>query len=221
MHTKVNERSQPRSAHFLSRFCHYFLTLLSKHPKFVFTILVIIFVLCLVVSTVSTHRIDSKTTAFGFHDVGELATQVGYFTNVQVIEDNQKLWGLTLPFTTSKTIFSYDGSIKAGIDFSKVEYHVDTKKNVVSVFMPTPAILSVEVDENSLMIYDEKISLFTPFNIGDFSEARQKLQETIVSDAEANGLLEQAAENAKQLIKTFLSMQFSSDTYTYTFETAQ
>lgn len=153
-HTKVNERSQPRSAHFLSRFCRHFLTLLSKHPKFVFAILAIIFVFCLVVSTVSTHRIDSKTTAFGFRDIGELATQVGYFTNVQIIEDNQKLWGLTLPFTTSTSIFSYDGSIKAGIDFSKIEYYVDTKKKVVS--MPAPAIRSVEVDENSLMIYDEK-----------------------------------------------------------------
>lgn len=221
MLTKADERPQSRSAHFLSRFCRCFLALLSKHPKFIFSVLAILFVFCLVVSTVSTHYIDSKTTAFGFRDIGELATQVGYFTNVQIIEDDHKLWGLTLPFTTSKSIFSYDGSIKAGVDFSKIEYHVDTKNKVVSVALPAPAILSVEVDENSLMIYDEKISLFTPFNISDFSEARQKLQETIISDATSNGFLEQAAANAQQLVKTFLSMQFSPNTYTYTFETTQ
>lgn len=160
----------------------------------------------------------SKTTAFGLRDIGDLTTQVGYFTNVQVIENNQKLWGKTLPFTTSKSIFSYDGVVKAGIDFAQIEYSVDERAHVVTVKMPKAKITDVDVDENSLMVYDEKTSIFTPLLLDDYSQARIALEDTIEADAKSNGLLEQASENAKLLIQNFLAAQYNPNEYNFIFE---
>lgn len=62
---------------------------------------------------------SSKTTRLGFEDIGEMATQAAYTTQVNVTEGSRVLWGVTIPFTQSKYIYSYDVTIKAGIDFGR------------------------------------------------------------------------------------------------------
>lgn len=41
----------------------------------------------------------SKVSAFGLKNIGELATQAGYFTSVQVLKDVKQLWGMDIPLT--------------------------------------------------------------------------------------------------------------------------
>ena len=42
-----------------------------------------------------------KLTRLGFEDIGELATQAAYCTEVNVTEGARELFGLTIPFTQS------------------------------------------------------------------------------------------------------------------------
>lgn len=65
---------------------------------------------------------EAKTTKIGFEDIGELATQVAYSTEVNVTDASRKLFGMTIPFTQSKYIYSYDVIVKAGFDFTQVEW---------------------------------------------------------------------------------------------------
>ena len=65
----------------------------------------------------SLFSTDGKTTRLGFEDIGQLATQAAYCTEVKVAEKSAELWGLTIPFTQSKYIYSYDVEVKAGFDF--------------------------------------------------------------------------------------------------------
>jgi hypothetical protein len=44
---------------------------------------------------------ESKTTKIGFEDIGELATQSAYCTEVNVTEAARELFGITIPFTQS------------------------------------------------------------------------------------------------------------------------
>ena len=73
----------------------------------------------------SYFQAQSKTTTLGFENIGELATQSAFCTEVNVIEADRKLFGMTIPFTQSKYIYSYDIEMKAGMDFRKVEWQVD------------------------------------------------------------------------------------------------
>ena len=62
--------------------------------------------------------LDNKTTSLGFENIGEFATQAAYCTTVNTEEAAQNIWGIEIPFTQSKYIYSYDSIIKAGMILS-------------------------------------------------------------------------------------------------------
>ena len=65
---------------------------------------------------------ESKTTKIGFENIGELATQSAYCTQVNVTDASREFNGVTIPFTQSKYVYSYDFVIKAGFDFGEIEW---------------------------------------------------------------------------------------------------
>lgn len=111
------------------------------------------------VNSVATSRI----IRLGLNDIGELTTQAGYFTNVQKISGSRELYGITIPFTTSKYIFSYDGIVKAGIDFGKIDVSTNPINKVITVKLPEAEIYSLVIDHDSLEIFDESKNIFSPF----------------------------------------------------------
>lgn len=149
--------------------------------------------------------ISSNMTQFDLKAIGELATQAGYYTNVEIIEDSKKLWKITLPFTSSKYIFSYDGIIKAGIDFEEIEWSVNDVTKKITVKLPEMKILSNEIDTNSLYVYDESRSIFSPLTVNDINDSLISLKAESEEKAIGNGILEEAEENAKVLIQGFLA----------------
>lgn len=164
------------------------------------------------------NKVESRTVAFGLRDIGELVTQAGYFTNVQKNNKDQKLFGVSVPFTTSQYIYSYDGIVKAGLDFSELEIQVDDANKIVTVTIPEVKIFDISIDNDSLKIYDESQSIFTPLHITDLNDAQIKLKEEVRQTAIDNGILEGAARNAKTLISGFLSGTLDLKDYTIEFE---
>ena len=92
---------------------------------------------------------SSKTTRLGFEDIGEMATQAAYTTQVNVTEGSRVLWGVTIPFTQSKYIYSYDVTIKAGIDFGGIDWDLDEEQKTIRVTMPETRVLSSEINLDS------------------------------------------------------------------------
>ncbi len=160
---------------------------------------------------------DSKTTRLDFENIGELATQSAYTSNISVIDKSRNLFGATIPFTQSKYVFSYETVIKAGIDFGEVEANVNELDKVIVVELPVFRILSSEVDQDSLKVYLEAESIFAPVTLADQNEAMIELIETAQQDAIANGLLEHARKNAQVLLRGFIANVFDSDKYTIEF----
>ena len=179
-------------------------------------LLVAIFFLGWFVSSDSIHA-KSNMTEFGMKDIGELATQSGYFTIVNVLDDSIKLWDWNVPLTSSRYIFSYDGVAKAGVDFAEIDYSVSESKHEIEISLPQARLLNVEIDENSLEIYDEHKNIFTPLSLEDVKQSRITMIDEIKERAVANGLLEQANANAKMLIRGFISGQYDLSLYTIKF----
>ena len=186
----------------------------------VVAVVAVILALALVVymSSADAFKAESNVSALGLKDIGELATQSGFFTEVNVIDDAKKFYDWNIPFTSSKYVFSYDGVIKAGIDFSEIELSVSEEDKTVNIKMPESKFLSRELKEDSLEIYDERQSVFTPLTLTDIQESRMEMLEELEQTAQANGLLDQANENAKVLVTGFLAALYNPAEYTYVFE---
>lgn len=179
-------------------------------------------VLTLGLSSIFNH--EEKPTKLGFEDIGELATQAAYTTIVEDTDVSRELFGVSIPFTQSQLIYSYDVIVKAGLDFDQVKWTVN--EGEIRVSMPEIRILSSEIQFDSFQTYYENESIFRPVKIDENNQAIQEMVKKAETTAVENGLLENARENAEMMIKGFIYQNFDSQEYQISFtyekgETAQ
>ena len=98
-----------------------------------------------------------ETIQSGLRQIGELSTAEYYFTRTETVEDSKKL-DLTsiginfiadIPLTSNTFTYSYDGYIKAGIDFMEIETSVDEENKQIIVLVPKSKILSRSEEHTS------------------------------------------------------------------------
>ena len=190
----------------------------SKIQRTVF-IAFLILILCLLIlfGISNVYNQNPETKQLGFQNIGELATQIAYCTEVNLTDSSVQLWGWDVPFTQSKYIYSYDDAIKAGNDYSKIEWTVNRSTGKISVFLPEAIIISAEINPESFEVYHEKESAFNQINLKDNNEALIKLREDALNTAIDNGLLENARANAEVLITAFLRSDYPQDKYVIEF----
>ena len=227
MDTKVHAQEQKTEKASRTTFKNRFLVFCRKHsfrPINVVLLLVVIavFVCVGVFSCVkAVTSIGSRTVKLGLENIGELATQAGYYTNVQVITGSREVFGFQVPFTQSKYVYSYDGTIRAGIDFSKVKISVDEIKHIITIEMPQVRIISNDVDPDSLQVYDETKNIFTPLKLADVNQATKEMREEAEANAIENGLLDGARSNAESLVTCFVSSMYDMQVYDICFDWQQ
>ncbi|MBQ3394480.1 MAG: DUF4230 domain-containing protein [Oscillospiraceae bacterium] len=159
---------------------------------------------------------DDTTIEYGLHDIGELATESYNFTKVETYESTKQLSGITIPFTRSKFIYSYNGVIKAGIEFGDITLSFNAEEKTVTVKLPKVKILSSELDFDSFKLYDEKNSIFNPIGVEVVNESNNTLLTNAEKEAVQGGLLDRAEENAKVIITNFINGYLED--YTVIFE---
>lgn len=181
--------------------------------KLLLGVLVVAVIAAALLGLKSVFSTESSITKLGFEDIGELATQVAYCTEVNVTEASRELWGVKLPFTQSKYIYSYGVTVKAGIDFGAIHWSLDEKSKVIRVQMPQAKVLSCAIDPQSFKLYHEKESIFRQITLEENNEALISLEESARENAVANGLLDNASENAKEILKGFFAGAFDLEEY--------
>lgn len=183
--------------------------------KVVKIILIIIVIALLILGIGKFYSTKSKTTKIGFEDIGELATQSARTTEISTIEGSRDLFGVEIPFTQSKYIFSYDVEIKAGFDFTQIEWSLND--HTIEVKLPEAKILSSELDLDSFEVYLEDESIFREITLDETNEAKQELMKTAEEDAIANGLLDNAGANAETILTGFFAGVYDMDEYEIVF----
>lgn len=191
-----------------------------RKPRILLWLLIIVMMLgtCGYVGIRAVNIISSRNVQFSLKDIGELATQAGYYTNVQVISGSREIFGLAIPLTEKKYIFSYDGVIKAGYDFSEIRLDMDEIAMKVTVTLPEARILSNEVDQNSFTLLDESKNIFNTLKMEDVNESLTAMKKESEEKAVANGILENARTNAELLIRGFLASTIDMSKYTVEFK---
>jgi len=159
---------------------------------------------------------DSKTTRIGFEDIGEFATQTAYCTALSVTDKSRDLFGIRIPFTQSKYIYSYDIFIKAGFDFKDIEW--EENGTSIEVKLPEPKVLSSEIDLDSFKIYHEDESIFTKIDMTENNEGMKDLKQQAEEDAIASGLLDNARANVETILTGFFGNAYDLKEYEVTFK---
>lgn len=146
-------------------------------------------------------------------EISELASMTYSYTNMAEFESSKDFYGMKLPFTTKSFIITYDGEIKAGVDMADAK--VTVRGHKVSVTLPDAKILSHEIDEDSIEVFDESVSIFNPLKVDDFKAFSKDQKSEMEKKAVDKGLLTNARTKAASSIKALLTQALDKE---YTIE---
>lgn len=135
-------------------------------------------------------------------NVRELTTLKYYYTNMGQFENQNTFYGYKVPFTSKKFIVSYDGVIHAGVDLEKMD--VKLKGKSIEIKIPASKILSHEIYEDSLKVFDERESIFNRIDIEDYNNFSKDQKKEVEDKAIKRGLLKEADQEAKKAIEETL-----------------
>ena len=192
--------------------------------KFIIAVIIIILLCAVLVYTrkeaKSNYVSDEKITEIGFENIGELATQSVTTTTVRVETKDLKLFNVSIPLTQSKYIYTYNTTIKAGINFSDVKWQLgdtdDTSHNIY-VDIPEVKTLSADIDLDSFKVLHEENNIFSPITLTEHIDSLIQLRENALSDAINSGLYDRALDNAKTILTSFISQVYPSNEYSIIF----
>lgn len=192
--------------------------------KFIIAVIIIILLCAVLVYTrkeaKSNYVSDEKITEIGFENIGELATQSVTTTTIRVETKDLKLFNVSIPLTQSKYIYTYNTTIKAGINFSDVKWQLgdtdDTSHNIY-VDIPEVKTLSADIDLDSFKVLHEENNIFSPITLTEHNDSLIQLRENALSDAINSGLYDRALDNAKTILTSFISQVYPSNEYSIIF----
>ena len=160
---------------------------------------------------------ESRITKLGFKDMGELATQAAYCTMVEDTEAARDLFGVEIPFTQSRLIYSYDVIVRAGLDFEQIEWSVDEPNKVIEVKLPEIKVLNSELVTESFKLYLEDESIFRRISMEENNDSMIEMEENARRQAVGNGLLDEARANAEAILRSFFAGVYDLEKYEIVF----
>ena len=160
-----------------------------------------------------------ETVQDGLKAMGELVTEEYYFTDIITYSDLNRFLGIKLPWTETSYIASYDGVVRAGIDFAAVKVAAEQRDDGVhlTVTIPKSKIQSTEIDHDSFVLYSEKNGLGNPLSASDFNQSLTELEHDAQKNAVDKCVLTRADEQARLLIERFIQSILVEDSYTLEF----
>lgn len=135
-------------------------------------------------------------------EICELATLHCYYHDVAEFE--KKSNGL-FNYGYKKMWLEYDGVVTVGIDVSQVKVYEPDENSVVRVYVPDAQIITVDADEESMGKPIVDTGAFTSITTEEKARAFSEAQTTMRANVEADaGILKQAKDNAKELLKQYI-----------------
>ena len=173
--------------------------------------LIAIFTVCALIFFAGTRfasnsdepEITSTGITQQLQDIEELATLSYNYTKVGEFSNSLQFNGWDIPLTQKSFLITYDGQLKAGIKMDKIK--VDVSNDNITVSIPDIEILSNEIDESSIEVYDESRNIFNPISVNDYATFATSQKEAVEAEAIENGLLSQAATKTQDTIKKYLN----------------
>lgn len=149
-------------------------------------------------------KVSSETVESALKEAKELTTLKYHYKNIASFENSQQFQGMTIPFTKKSFLYTYEGEIHAGVDLEQAKVNINEEAKTINVTLPETKILSHDIDENSVMVYDEKNSIFNPLEMKDYSNFRKEEEAKVEKEAIDKGLLDEAKKQTLKAVKDIL-----------------
>ena len=165
-------------------------------------------------------EITVKTLKEYIAPASELITYKYFYTDAGTYEKSQTIGktDIKIPFSTDKVVYTYSGTISAGIDVGDIKFAVDDKNMKITVAMPQPKILAHELDENSFQTYDVKNSVFTSSDLKDYADFSKSLKDTQEDKLMSNEVFwNNVKGNAEGVIRGLITANDEVDDYSLDF----
>ena len=153
-------------------------------------------------------RIDSALLQSEIRDIAELSTIVYAYESVASLDRYVagRLFGREWrwPGTTRSLLIRYNGEVRFGVDFDRIIIDVDNITNSITVLMPPSRIMTHSIDFNTVHVFDDSAGIFVQRSVYDTTDTianEQAQKEEMLINA---GMLDQASENAENLIRRFI-----------------
>lgn len=171
-----------------------------------FFVLSVILALLLMAENKKTERekgYDSSSVMNRISFIQELALVRYNYTGVISYKDWRKFLNINVPLTDKYFLLKYNGYIKAGVDFSRIQVAVKND-STIHISIPKPKVLDTVIDEKSVRVYNESENAFNPIKISDYNEALSNEKNVMIRDAIDQGIFRQATDQAKIAITSLL-----------------
>ena len=152
------------------------------------------------------NEITSDIVESSLKEVKELTTLKYHYKNIASFESSQQFQGIKLPFTTKSFLYTYEGDINAGVDLDQAKVNVDENNKIITIKLPKAKVLSHDIDEDSIMVFDEKNSVFNPMELEDYTNFRKEEEAKVEKEVIKKGLLKKASKQTNKAIKDILNI---------------
>lgn len=161
-------------------------------------------------------EIDSNIIKNKLVSVQELTTVKYNYTNMGQFENSNTFYGYKIPFTSKKFIISYDGSVNIGVNLADMDVTIDSNK--IKINLDHAKILSHEIYEDSLKIFDEQNSIFNPIRLEDYNNFSKIQKKKIEDEIIEKDLLGKADKKTKKAIQDILNIDDLLENYSLEIE---
>ncbi len=148
----------------------------------------------------STPTIDKKILVESISEVSELTTAELSYNGVIRYEEGR------IPLITKKAFFmTYHADVRAGVDASKIKMDISDTKVIVTI--PKVDIQDIRIDEESIVFYDEKSSLFNWSERQDVLDAIKIAKEDVIEKGDMLALVNKSREKTELIFRNILKGQ--------------
>ncbi len=186
-----------------------------KWSLFAILLLVIVIIATVLITKyVSNHtnKQTEDTVVEKITELNELATAEAYL-KVIVERENNALFGeeigLDIPGTKQKLLVVMPGTVRAGVDLSKItkeDVQVDEEKKTIQVTAPEPQIQGkATLDLEKVQVFSTNGLFRDEATVKDGYSLANDAQKLMIKEAETAGLLKHAKTNAEQAIRNLFS----------------
>lgn len=154
----------------------------------------------------SAPAISATTLKTSLEQASDLITTKYNYAKVGQFSNSLELNGWTIPFTEKNFILSYQGCAQLGVSMDEAVVDVNEEDKIISVQLPEIKILSNNIDESSIEIYNESTNIFNPIQVDDYVQFSLQQKQVVEDQLEEEGIFDQAKTDARQAVVSLLNM---------------
>lgn len=140
------------------------------------------------------------------------------YKDADIYEDFKEINGHKIPLTTDKVVFTYEGAISLGIDFSQIRYQIDEEKKTIQITLPEVGIIANEIEFSSFEYYTVSDSIFNKNMMEETTELidtlKTKTAARVLKDQE---ILQDVEQKTQALIRSLLETEEHTKEYLVVF----